>query len=140
MIHIERATEDDLEAIYAINDACGRLHQRYLEKSLLAREVLIARRDGETAGLATFNRAFFGQPFIDLLLVAPEHRRHGVATALMRHIEKICPEPKLFTSTNDSNLPMQAVCESLGFVRSGWVDNLDDGDPEIIYFKRLSSG
>jgi hypothetical protein len=32
---------------------------------------------------------------------------------------------------------MQAVYESLGFVRSGFVENLDEGDPEIIYFKRL---
>jgi hypothetical protein len=33
---------------------------------------------------------------------------------------------------------LQAVCESLGFIRSGVVENLDEGDPEIIYFKRLS--
>ena len=32
---------------------------------------------------------------------------------------------------------MQALCEKLGFVKSGWIDNLDEGDPEIIYFKRL---
>lgn len=31
---------------------------------------------------------------------------------------------------------MQAVCESLGFVR-GVVENLDEGDPEISYFTRL---
>jgi hypothetical protein len=56
----------------------------------------------------------------------------------MRHLERICPSEKLFTSTNESNMPMQRLCEKLGFVRSGWIDNLDDGDPEIIFFKRLA--
>src|SRR5262245_18145068 len=32
---------------------------------------------------------------------------------------------------------MQALCEKLGYVKSGWIDNLDEGDPGIIYFKRL---
>jgi len=33
---------------------------------------------------------------------------------------------------------MQRLCEHLGYVRSGWIDNLDEGDPEIIYFKRVT--
>ena len=33
---------------------------------------------------------------------------------------------------------MRALCERLGFVKSGWIDNLDPGDPEIVYFKALS--
>ena len=36
-----------------------------------------------------------------------------------------------------SNASMQALCERLGFVKGGWVDNLDEGDAEIIYFKRV---
>jgi hypothetical protein len=31
---------------------------------------------------------------------------------------------------------MQRVCDALGFVRSGRIENLDEGDPEIVYFKR----
>jgi hypothetical protein len=30
---------------------------------------------------------------------------------------------------------MQALCERLGYVRSGYIENLDEDDPEIIYFK-----
>jgi hypothetical protein len=33
---------------------------------------------------------------------------------------------------------MQNLCEKLGFARSGIIENLDVGDPEIVYFKRLS--
>jgi hypothetical protein len=57
---------------------------------------------------------------------------------LITHIEKLVPAEKLFTSTNQSNTVMQTLCEKLGYVRSGWIENLDDDDPEIIYFKRLS--
>jgi GNAT superfamily N-acetyltransferase len=77
------------------------------------------------------------EALIVLLVVHPKRRRSGVASALIRAIEARSPTSKLFTSTNESNTVMQAVCEALGFVRSGIVENLDEGDPEIIYFKRL---
>ena len=47
---------------------------------------------------------------------------------------------KLFTSTNQSNTPMQALLALLGYVRSGVIDNLDPGDPELVYFLDLSGG
>ena len=71
------------------------------------------------------------------VVVRPERRRRGVASALIRAVEAASPTPKLFTSTNRSNTAMQAVCASLGFVPSGVIDNLDDGDPELVYFKRV---
>ena len=44
----------------------------------------------------------------------------------------------MFTSTNQSNLPMQRLCDRLGYVKSGYVENLDEGDPELIYVKLLA--
>jgi GNAT superfamily N-acetyltransferase len=78
---------------------------------------------------------FYGFDFLELLVVASIHRRHGVATALMKSWEEAAKTAKLFTSTNESNIPMQRLCERLGYVRSGFIENLDEGDPEIIYFK-----
>jgi hypothetical protein len=40
---------------------------------------------------------------------------------------------KLFTSTNRSNLPMQALLAKLGFVQCGEVNELDPGDPELFF-------
>ncbi len=48
--------------------------------------------------------------------------------ALMQHVESICPTDKLFTSTNQSNISMQELCRSSGYVASGVVENLDEGD------------
>lgn len=138
MIVVERATEEDLAPIFEIDRKQRTAERlRWLEKAVRERSVVIAR-EGETwLGFAVVNASFFGQHFIDLLMVHPDHKRKGVATALIRYIEKTRPTDKLFTSTNESNAPMRALLEKLGYVRSGYVENLDDGDPELIYFKRL---
>ncbi len=52
------------------------------------------------------------------------------ATAL-RHA--IAEQRKLFTSTNASNIAMQRLLVASGFIDSGIVHGLDDGDPELIY-------
>jgi ribosomal protein S18 acetylase RimI-like enzyme len=101
---------------------------------------LIARVDGGVAGYALLTQSFYGYGFIELLIVHPDYRRRGVATALIRACEASSPTEKLFTSTNQSNVPMQRLCETLGFVRSGMIENLDEGDPEIVYFKRRGGG
>ena len=102
-------------------------------------ECLVARADdGAVMGFAIANCSFFAQAFIVLVIVDPAYRRRGVASALIGAVEARSPTRKLFTSTNQSNTPMQAVCESLGFVRSGIIENLDEGDPELVYFKQLS--
>ena len=55
----------------------------------------------------------------------------------IRHLINECRTPKLFTSTNQSNIPMQRLLATLEFARSGFIENLDEGDPEVVYFKRL---
>jgi ribosomal protein S18 acetylase RimI-like enzyme len=89
-------------------------------------------------GYACFHHRFFGHGLIELLVTHPAHRRQGVASALIRHCERhACQSQKLFTSTNRSNTPMRALLTKLGFTQTGAIDALDEGDPELIYVKRL---
>lgn len=135
---VERATEDDLAGILAVDAAhMGTARYAFLEAAVKRRECYLARAGEDVAGFAVLTRAFFGQHFIELVVVHPQQRRKGMASALIRRIESLLAGEKLFTSTNQSNAPMQALCEKLGFVKSGWIENLDDGDPETIYFKRV---
>jgi ribosomal protein S18 acetylase RimI-like enzyme len=83
------------------------------------------------------NYSFYHNGFIDVLYVHTDHRRSGAGAALARHMESLCQTPKLFTSTNLSNLPMQSLLSKLGYELSGVIHNLDVGDPEIVYYKRL---
>jgi GNAT superfamily N-acetyltransferase len=98
--------------------------------------LLVAERDQEIVGYATYGR-FFAYDFIELLVVRPRDRRTGVATALVAAIESMSRTGKLFTSTNRSNVAMQRLCANLGFLPSGVVENLDEGDPELFFVKRL---
>ncbi|MBA3867957.1 MAG: GNAT family N-acetyltransferase [Anaerolineae bacterium] len=95
----------------------------------------VAEIDGQVVAYIIMDRNFFGWPFIDLVYVHSDYRQRGLAATLMQHIEAQCEE-KLFVSTNLSNLRMQRLLEKLGYVISGTVHNLDEGDPEMFYFKR----
>ena len=72
-----------------------------------------------------------------MLYVARDYRRRGVGSALLEQVERLCKTQKLFTSTNLSNSSMQALLSRRGYVHSGVIHNLDEGDPEVVYFKRL---
>jgi GNAT superfamily N-acetyltransferase len=75
-----------------------------------------------------------------MVYVASSWRRHGVGAALLGALAHRCTTPKLFTSTNASNLPMQALLLRAGFEPSGIVHNLDPGDPELVYVRFLAPG
>jgi ribosomal protein S18 acetylase RimI-like enzyme len=141
MIFVEKATEKELQAIQTIDSlVLGNSSRKdFLANAVRAGQCLAARIGDTIVGVGRLNQTFYGQGFISLLTVHPDYRRRGVATALIRHVESICPTEKLFTSTNESNVIAQRVYESLGFTRSGHIENLDEGDPEIVYFKRLGS-
>ncbi len=140
-VQIRLAALDDIGKICAIDarvpDDPGR--QPFIERSVASGDCYVAA-DGDTIqGYAVFDHSFFEQPFVSMLNVDATQRRRGIGAALMGRIESICPGEKLFTSTNESNTPMQRLCEQLGFTRSGQIENLDEGDPEIVYFKRLGA-
>ncbi len=90
--------------------------------------------DGRIAAYGVLTNHFFGSPFIEILMVGSQFRRHGLGIGLISHLRAICSGPKLFTSTNMSNVPMQALLIKAGFKPSGYIDNLDENDPEIVFY------
>ncbi|PHF51917.1 hypothetical protein COI41_22675 [Bacillus toyonensis] len=61
-------------------------------------------------------------------------RRQGHASSLISYMLSNSPTQKIFSSTNESNTNMQKVFKANGFMRSGIIENLDEGDPEIIFY------
>jgi GNAT superfamily N-acetyltransferase len=113
------------------------MHHDLIAEALTEGRCHVAERAGRPIGVVVLERSFYGNGFVSLLFVDAEHRRQGIATALMKHAERLCPTAKLFTSTNRSNEPMQRLCDALGYEPSGIIHNLDEGDPELVYVKRL---
>lgn len=140
MISIRPAVSADIEALCSLDQIAqtNRERQQFIANSVSSGTCYVATNEAEVIGYGVLNYIFYGQGWIDMLYVAEGRRRQGAGKALIEHMQQQCRTTKLFTSTNLSNLPMQNLLTKLGFLISGRIDNLDEGDPEIIYFKRSS--
>jgi len=58
---------------------------------------------------AMMDHRFFGRAFVWMIYVAASHRRRGIGTELLTALETRCVSDRIFTSTNVSNVPMQAL-------------------------------
>ena len=111
---------------------------QFIQEQISTSNCYVAIIEGVVVAYAVLNYNFFGNGWIEMLYVDGKFRRQGVGCALLGYLISICSKPKLFTSTNQSNIPMQRLLETLQFAQSGYIENLDDGDPELVYFKLLS--
>ena len=141
MTTIDVASAGDLPDILAINRESTSVHDAaridYLADAAGRGACLLAREDGAAAAFAVWDASFYGFPFVWLLAVRPASRRRGIASALMRRVEAASGRDRVFTSTNESNTAMRALCTALGYAPSGRIDNLDEGDPELVFCRRL---
>jgi ribosomal protein S18 acetylase RimI-like enzyme len=135
-IEVRPAGSDDIAAIVATDSYAQVNPERRAAIAMWveAGQCFIAERDGEAVGYCVLTKNFFHSFFIEMLMVAEAERRTGVATAMIEHLVGLIPPgEKLWTSTNESNAPMRALLPRLGFVPSGRIDNLDEGDPELVF-------
>lgn len=136
---IRQGTLADLDALVAFDHVAGSSRERrnQIEAGLRDSEISVALVGGIPKGYLLLNHRFFGHPFVELLYVDPDSRRIGLASSLMDHVQNHLSGSKLFTSTNRSNEPMRELLHELGFEESGVIYNLDLGDPELVFLKRL---
>jgi ribosomal protein S18 acetylase RimI-like enzyme len=140
-LDVRGARSDDVEAIEALDPRASvdEERRRFIRQAVAEGSAFVAEHGGDAGvvGYVVLEHTFFGHGFVSMLVVHPDHRRAGVGSTLMRHLERACRSARIFTSTNRSNRPMQALLEGLGYVRSGIVDDLDPGDPELVYSRPL---
>lgn len=123
--------------------ACDAYAQTHPERGEAVRAAVgkghcqVALRAGQVAGYVLTHDDFFGYGFVSLVVVSPVHQRCGVGLRLLAAAADACQTGKLFTSTNRSNGAAQRLFAGAGFVRSGQIDHLDEGDPEFVYVKFL---
>ena len=139
MILIRPAVENDIGALCSLDLIAQRENERrqFIRRVVTSGECYIAVADEKVIGYGVLNYTFYYVGFIEMLYIHSDHRRSGVGAALLQHLESLCQTRNLFTSTNLSNLPMQSLLVKLNYVLSGVIHNLDEDDPEIVYFKQL---
>jgi ribosomal protein S18 acetylase RimI-like enzyme len=133
---VRRAETSDWSSLTEIDEiaATGRQARtadirRWCEQGL----VLMAESNSKPQGYLTLEYTFFEQGFVTMLMVASNARRCGVGVRLLYAAEAACTAPKLFTSTNVSNHPMQQLLQRAGWSAVGLLHGLDEGDPELFY-------
>ncbi|MCU0072811.1 GNAT family N-acetyltransferase [Pseudomonas koreensis] len=138
-----RAGPGDIESLLKIDPVaekdCDR--REYIARAVRAGECwVVCETDdpGALLGYGCRDRSFFGEWFIPLVVVSSANRRSGVGRQIVAGLEHQASADKIFTSTNTSNLPMRQLLTSLGYLHSGTMENLDPGDPELIFVKFLS--
>jgi GNAT superfamily N-acetyltransferase len=135
---IRLATENDSAGIYACDALAQQDEARrvFIQRAIAAQNCFIAC-ERSIVGYTVLDYSFYETGFVPLLVVHADFRKKGVGSALLKHLEAICQTDKLFTSTNLSNQPMQALLARLGYQLSGVIHDLDEGDPELVYVKYL---
>jgi RimJ/RimL family protein N-acetyltransferase len=106
-------------------------------KAISNEECFIISNDNQTVGFILFDYRFFDRGWIELMVINPEYRGRGIGTEAINLICLQSKTEKVFTSTNRSNMPMQRAIEKAGFSFAGELIGLDEGDPELFYFKIL---
>jgi len=137
---IRLAADSDLPALRFVDPLmrADRDRAHLVQSSIEKRRCWLAADNDDVLGFVLLGD-FLGQGFVPLLVVAAADRRRGIGRRLLREAERQCTRPKLFVSCNRSNLAAQDLFESLGFEASGQVGNLDEGDDELFYFKRIEA-
>ncbi|QWU47307.1 GNAT family N-acetyltransferase [Bacillus sp. NP247] len=135
MENVAKASIDDLDSILHIDVAVigDDSRRNYIKHAIDEGNCIIAKEDNSISGFLTYDTNFFGSTFLSLIIVSPTKRRQGHASSLISYMLRHFPTQKIFSSTNESNTNMQKVFKANGFMRSGMIENLDEGDPEIIF-------
>jgi GNAT superfamily N-acetyltransferase len=139
MISIRPAAENDFADLCSIDLIARRENERreFIRREIVFGNCFVAVMNETVIGYGILNYTFYYNGCIDMLYIDSDYRRIGAGAALLQHLESLCQTPKLFTSTNLSNLSMQSLLAKMNYVLSGVIHNLDENDPEIVYFKRL---
>ena len=137
---IRHATMADFESLVALDTIAASEPERraHIKSWTDAGCCHVIETNGIVSAYGVLTYHFFGNGFVEMVMVGSRFRRRGLGMALVEHFKTICTTPKLFSSTNLSNQQMQKLLNTAGFRTSGYIENLDEDDPEIVFCFRAN--
>jgi N-acetylglutamate synthase-like GNAT family acetyltransferase len=105
-----KANREDMSAIFAFaGESMKTGRTEFIRRAVDSSDAHLLEEEGKVIAVGVLEYTFFEHGFISLVFVDPEERRTGVGEMLFRYLISICRTPKVFSSTNRSNVPMHAV-------------------------------
>jgi GNAT superfamily N-acetyltransferase len=123
----------DLAALVIGSDRAGTFVKTYMERHHL----IVAEASGGVVGFLAYRTDWFQCTFVSLVVVREDFRRRGIAREFFRSVEAVSPTPRVFSSADETNAGSIRMHTALGFVPSGYVDNLPQGTRELLFYKRI---
>lgn len=111
------------------------LRAEWIDRWLLHDTVVVAAAGDLVVGYGVLNHGFFHHNQVEMLMVHPEYRDQRIGEQLLTALEQEADSPKLFVTTNLSNHRMQRLLRRAGYGPCGYIDQLDPGDPELVFVK-----
>jgi ribosomal protein S18 acetylase RimI-like enzyme len=138
-INIRKADWNDaqsirrIDPIVPINPSRAEMIDTWLQRDF----VLVAEMENRIVGYGVFNHEFLRQSQIEMLIISKEYRGRRIGELLLLSLEKYADTVKLFVTTNLSNHSMQKLLLRNGYKPCGYIDELDPGDPELVFVKPM---
>jgi ribosomal protein S18 acetylase RimI-like enzyme len=136
---VRPAEASDVDSILHMDSSaqCDQARRSLVQSAVGRGECWIAIDNQVPVGFGIMSYVFFDRGFVSLVYVDSTQRRRGVGTCLFDEFEGRCRSNRISTSANLSNRISQAFLVSRGYILSGMVQDLDEGDPEMFFSKRL---
>lgn len=135
MLIVERATEDDLEAVLSLHRTLTAGTHSDLMTAIRNRHCWIAREGAVYCGYALAYPTLFDRWFIHRIAIHPDCATHAVETALVNYLLKTCPDDRLFACVRVDDVAGNARYERLEFSYSGDLSGLIDDVDVRLYCK-----
>ncbi len=131
---IRPGSSDDLSLILSFDIFAGSRSQEINENRLY-----IFENTTICGYIAEARDGLLGRPYISYLMVAPNYRRKGIASQLLKHLETQHCNERLFISTEEDNQPMLALLKTRGYIQAGVISEANlNGVDEIYFYKDIS--
>jgi ribosomal protein S18 acetylase RimI-like enzyme len=135
-IQVRAASDADL--VFAFDEP--RIPRAIQQRMIAEGDVLIAEIGGVPVGFLRLERIWGKLPFIALIRVLPDHQRHGVGSALLRHLEaqlRAQGQPVLYSSSEASAAAAQAWHRQQSFVECGFIAGINPGGVGEVFFRKV---
>jgi RimJ/RimL family protein N-acetyltransferase len=145
-VRLRLATRKDQSLVVAMDYALDKhehiewKREEKIAKAISHDKCYVVLADNLEVGFIIFDYRFFDRGWIELMVIEEKYRGKGIGGQALDLICEQSKTNKVFTSTNTSNLQMQKALAKAGFAFAGKIVGLDEGDPELFYYKKIKRG